>query len=167
MNGVKEASKNQFEDFPTRLVKGKDIHRHGFEFIMIDELDKLSSIDGPVILNHDTTNGNGTHWVMIYLQRHPNPVLYYYDPLGPKHSPIPQRLMDFAARNNIPIVMSPYSHQYVKSNLCGYYAVVAAKVLRKILGRGNLTPELFLRAMYEVHGASPDKNDVERLVKLY
>lgn len=167
MNGVKEAAKDRFDDFPAKLVRGSDVRRHGFEYLMIDELGKLLDTDKPAILNHDVSTGLGTHWAMIYLQREPRPTLYYYDPLGPKFSPVPQALKDFAARYALQLVVSPYSHQYVNSNLCGYYAIVAAKVIEKLIRMGPMTPGLFIKVMYAVHGASPDRKDVERLVKLY
>ena len=126
---------------------------------MIDQLDRLLSSPGPFLLNHDRSSGEGTHWTTIFLDKN---VLYSYDPLGPSVSPLPKELLEFAKEHNLQIVESPYRHQYKNSNLCGYHALLVAKLIEKL---NPLTPDLFLDMLYKLHGNKPDVDDVRLLAE--
>jgi len=164
---VEKESKDGFSDFPSRLINSIDIEKLGLDSLMIDELDEKAKYNKAQILNLDTTKGGGTHWVTIYINNSVKrwlPFILYYDPLGNSVSPVPPLLKKFAEERGYNIHANKYRHQYINSNLCGYFAVMGADALNEI-NPEKLRPKVFSNTLYKIHRGTPTKDDVLRVIK--
>ena len=127
---------------------------------MMDELDQIP-MNEPYILNTDTTDGAGIHWMTIY--RTPKQ-LFYYDPLSTKVQPVHRSVKEWASQNNIQVIPNIFNHQPMKSNLCGYFAIHMALIFKKMR---RMTQKIFEDTLLRVHGPDSDIGDVKRVLDGY
>jgi hypothetical protein len=147
-----------FDGLPTRLVNSKDIEAFGFGWMMRDSDLYTLDVNEPVIFNLDVWGNPGTHWITV--MRGPSNV-YVYDPLSTDVNKVPTEIRDFAARNRLGIVSNPHQHQFIKSNFCGYFALMMADLMKRNL---PMTPAKYKALLVDTHGTSPDVGDVKRLM---
>ncbi len=88
-----------------------------------DQLRRHHPESGAYIINmEDSSAGEGSHWVGLYLTRHANrAVAFYFDSYG---TPAPEAVLAFAKEFGAPILI--YSNeqiQGIKSNYCGQYVM--------------------------------------------
>ena len=92
----------------------EDIEIHGLEIYMKDEIKKIKNAI-PYILNLDSSENEGTHWVAL---RKMNKIIYYFDPYG---YPPPQEIIDLSLGESI--IYSLKEVQHPDSILCGYFCI--------------------------------------------
>lgn len=94
--------------------------------------------------------------------------LYVYDPLSNKVSPVLKELKQYSKRHGRGLVINPYPHQHIKSNMCGYYSLYMANLMKKMIERGNpIDMDSFRNLVIKSFGKSPDKGDVLRCLRWY
>jgi hypothetical protein len=122
-------------------------------------------LNEPIILNNDYSDGGGIHWMCLLDN---GKTLFVYDPLSNDVSPVLQELKQYCKRNKRQLMITPYAHQHIKSNMCGYYSLYMANLMRKTIKKGiDITPQLFKDLVIRSFGRRPDKQDVLRCLRWY
>jgi hypothetical protein len=159
-NSIRKAIKNDFNQFPYKMINEFDIHKMGFKWFSRDKIPSFIR-NGCYILNLDDHNGNGTHWTLFIVN---DKYLFYDDSVGTLLMGYPPKeLHDLANRMNIKVITNPYTYQHVSSNLCGYYALYMATIFKKYIN--ILNPQNFKKIIYNEFGDSPDKFDVQKVIE--
>ena len=83
---------------------------------MRDNLPKNIKAGQSIVINLDNSNGNGTHWVALFMDKEK---LNYFDSFGLLP---PQELVDLY-HNKMKIVHSTQQFQPMQNTNCGAYAV--------------------------------------------
>jgi hypothetical protein len=89
---------------------------------MIDTLPKKSNNIECGIVNLDTSNNSGTHWVAYYKNKNKS---YYFDSFGVDP---PGELKNYL---NTEIISSTFQIQKFNTNNCGYYCLLVLKLMEK------------------------------------
>lgn len=155
------ASKNNFSEFPYKLISSDDIEKLGYKWFMRDNLPKHIS-DGIYLLNLDDSLGGGSHWTLFIIKP---PYLFYYDPFGAglMSGYSPKEINEYAKTHGLQVIESEFWQQHPKSYMCGYNCLYIADVMKKYYN--HLTPNLFKQILYKEFGNSADKSDIEKIMK--
>lgn len=163
------------------MINGNDIDRNGIEWHMVDDYHPTSKLI-PIIINTDTSDGQGVHWIVgVIIHSSPNSTHkyegYIYDPLGAKNNrvtskgePIDQYLHRAfeEATGNDHIHFYPYPSQLPTNSLCGWHSIYIATILRDYLKRYPHSSSSDLDKVIETQfGKSADKEDVAVLYRAF
>ena len=86
-----------------------------------DHLKFRHPLPGGYIVNmQDSTEGNGTHWVAIWLSRNKKDPCCYFDSFGIDP---PLDIIDFCAQYNKKILLSTEEIQNINGGHCGQYCI--------------------------------------------
>jgi hypothetical protein len=97
-----------------------------------DELPKKIQVGSYIVNMQDSTDGNGTHWVLIKIFDKKNAL--YFDSFG---QPLPLEVLDFL-KHYKPI---PYSNRHIQnidSSRCGLYCIACDRYMNKVMRRQML-----------------------------
>lgn len=147
------------------MINSDDIERLGYKWSMID---KYKPTDEPVILNTDTSENSGVHWMTAIAI---DGTLYIYDPLGPRNERVTSQYekidlnLEYIARTNgLSLHFYPHASQMLNNQLCGYHALYVAQLIKRAIDQGvALTPAKIDGAIRKVFGCNADMSDVHLL----
>lgn len=129
---------------------------------MIDQFENEIKTNEPIIVNTDTDDNNGVHWIVIV--ERPTQKLYIYDPLGKKNKRVNsqgQSVNTFLSGGRF----YPYESQLKTTTNCGYFAIYVAKLLKEYLDENpNATNGELDNIIINKFGTSADFGDA-KLVK--
>jgi len=125
-----------FEDEPTSNFELEELaKKYDLPLLMVcskDELPKKIQVGSYYVNMQDSTEGNGTHWVLIKIFDRKNAL--YFDSFG---QPLPLQVLDFL-KHYKPI---PYSNRHIQnidSSRCGLYVVACDRYMNKVMRRQML-----------------------------
>lgn len=78
------------------------------------------------IINMDSVNGNGTHWICV--SNLPHNMIVYFDPFG---CPPPEEVLTFMRIAKKPMYYSDVDIQDINSDACGWFCIYVIKQLEK------------------------------------
>jgi hypothetical protein len=105
-----------------------------FDFIMRDQLTVNTLIDGNYILNLDTSNGSGTHYVAFVVDN-ASKTVFYFDSYA---APPPNEAVVLWTANKFKVKCNAKHIQDLKSRLCGFYAIYFLLFMTHATGRSRL-----------------------------
>ena len=110
---------------PLRAVITKDMLKH-----------ITPEVGGYIINLQSSTDGNGSHWCALYLDKDKTPT--YMDTFGVDE---PLDVIDFVKRfTNKPIIRNKHQIQNINSGGCGQYSILFLRVMSK--GHGDSKSKL-------------------------
>jgi len=123
----------------------------------------------PIIVNTDTSNGPGVHWIVAL--RLPNGEPYVYDPLGPQNNRIGSQMIpadvflnrDFGEKPHF----YPYRSQLKSNSLCGWHAIYVANLITEGIQNGLESPQEIDRLIESKFGRTADGGDVRLLETVF
>jgi hypothetical protein len=90
-----------------------------FDFIMRDQLTRSTLDDGNYILNLDTSDNPGTHYV-AFVVNNASKTVFYFDSYG---APPPNEAVVLWTANKYKVKCNSVHIQDLKSRCCGFYAM--------------------------------------------
>jgi len=99
-----------------------------------DELPKQIQVGSYYVNLQDSTDGNGSHWVLVKIFDRKNAL--YFDSFG---QPLPLQVLDFL-KHYKPV---PYSNRHIQnidSSRCGLYVVACDRYMNKVM-RKNMVEQ--------------------------
>jgi hypothetical protein len=152
---------SSYKEYPYQQVDSNQIEKDGFEWFFRNGLPQTLN-DDVYIYNLDSVGRSGTHWTCFVLQF---PTIFYYDPFGTGLNGYPpEELRQFGRNNGFKIIYAnEWDNQHIKSQLCGYYALYVAHMLKKHLG--NLTENKFDSLLTQAFDHHPTTNNVNKITK--
>ena len=78
------------------------------------------------IVNLDSDKGEGTHWTLIYNNPNDAKNVYYFDSFGVAP---PEEVAKYMRTSHKEIIYNSSQLQNIMSTMCGYFAIIAAKML--------------------------------------
>lgn len=132
----------------------------------MDDLGEMLHDDNIFVMNTDTSNGPGIHWLACCCL--PNNVLYITDSLGKgNYRPNDEMMQEICDEHQYTIRFYPYKFQLKKSNHCGWYAILICKLYEYLLDERNLTPPSIEEHITELFGKTADVEDEITLAKAF
>lgn len=166
-------------EFPYEQIYSTDIERLGFKWGMLDDIDHILSTHNKglftFLLNLDYNGNSGTHWTTVTIDND-NKYIYYFDPLGNKNDNKYGHNDQIEARTSVPrelyqaskkygyknVWTNPFNTQFLKSWMCGYFALYIASIMRKYQ---TMSPKQFEEIITGELGIKPDRDIVEKVLK--
>jgi hypothetical protein len=161
-------SSSDFNNFPHHLISSDDLNKIGLKYVMNDDMDKFTYQTGPYIMNLDHNDGNGTHWVCIFIDFRDG-VLCYMDPFGSELlNGVPTKSVKrYAEKKHLNIITNKYTIQHVKSNMCGYYAIYFAYIMQELYKREPITLKSMHKELKKYFSDEPSSKNVEKTMAFY
>jgi hypothetical protein len=121
------------------LVSSQDIAKSGFKWYNIDNFELPAN--EPVIVNTDTQEGPGVHWIILVRLKADKNTLYLVDPLGPENARVTHNLDDASSIMNQraqqlginQIAAFPFTLQSKETAHCGQFAEAIAETIRDVV----------------------------------
>ena len=101
----------------TYMLGDEYISKYFVQVVSYDELPNKSEIPVLYVVNTDTSEGFGKHWVCVFIQED---MIEYFDSLGKE----PKELYKFLRNQNIPFKYSLKQIQQNYSDVCGDYCIL-------------------------------------------
>ena len=129
----------------------------------------------PVIVNTDTQEGPGVHWIILVRLKSEPDALYLLDPLGPENARVTHNLDDASSIMNQrarqlginQIVAFPFNLQSKKTAHCGQFAEALAETIRDIIKKyKNPSLDLLTDIVANVFGTNA-KGGEKRIKSLF
>ena len=97
------------------------------KIFMKDQLDKLPINDGNYIINLDDSQGQGTHWVSLFISQNK---AIYFDSFG---CVPPLNVINFVKqRAKLKLGYNNFIRQDLKSDACGFYCIAFFCIFKSI-----------------------------------
>lgn len=125
------------------MISNEDIEANGLDWSMANDIKLKTSV--PVIVNTDTSDGNGVHWIsMVKLKSKNGKEIFIYDPLGAKNmrgssdGRLTDKILYDSIQRNGPFepsnihIYGPRT-QKIGNTLCGWYSMFVASQIKKQL----------------------------------
>jgi hypothetical protein len=138
------------------LINGDDITKNKLKWAMMDTFGKFLKSSDAFVVNTDTSQGSGIHWITMFAR---NRVCYIIDSLGPNNErPNDDMMFETIEKAGLKPKLYPYPFQYLDNSFCGWFAIYVAKLINK-----NKNSDV-VKLVYDVFGNSADDGDIQKLI---